>query len=96
MASGFQHIIAFHEDSSGVPSLDSFVRKEYTHDVGAVASQSVMKNDFAGTPNDAFIAQFSYPAGTEPATTTTVAQILTRAKDAVNTFYGNGEAGVAT
>lgn len=97
MATGIQHVIKFHEDSSGVVVLDSFTRREFTHDASfTVAVQQAFKEDFTGSPNDAFTAQFSYPSGSEPATSTTVAQILQRAKDAVNNAFGNGEAGAAT
>lgn len=97
MSTGYQHTIKIHEDSTGTVVLDSFARKAFTHDSSFTASStSVVKNDFVNDGNDAYTVQVSYPTGDEPATSTSLANLLTTAKDAVNNKYGDGEAGDAT
>lgn len=98
MSTGYQHLIKFHEDDTGTPVFDSFTRTAFNHTASfTVATQSAQKEDFTGSPNDAFVVKVNYPSGSEPnLATVTPAVLLQTAKDAVNNKYGNGEAGTPT
>jgi hypothetical protein len=97
MAIGQQYSIKFHEDTTGTPVLDSVRIAQFTHDSSLVSSvTTVKKEDFTGTPNDAFEVKISYPSGSIPSNSTSLATFLTTAVNAVNTALGNGEAGPST
>lgn len=94
MATGYKHTIKIHEDDTGTVVFDSFERKAFNHDGSfTVATTAVVKEDFTGTPNDAFTVQISYPSGSEPALSVSITTLTTTAKNAVNAAFANGEAG---
>ena len=93
MAIGQKMTIKIHEDDAGVVVFDSVQIVPFTHAPGFVGSTTVMKEDFIGSPNDAFIVQVTTDSGNPFSTSQTIAQLTTLAEDAVNAVYGNGEAG---
>lgn len=93
---GQMFVIKIHEDDSGVVVFDSVTITPFTHEAGAVTTTSVVKNDFTGSANDAYTVKFAYPNGSVPASSTTMATLLTNAQNAVNAQFGNGEAGAPT
>ena len=93
MAIGQNMTIKIHEDSTGAVVFDSVTIVEFTHVAGFTGATTVVKNDFTGTPNDAFIVQITTDSANLFATSLTVAAITALAKDAVNAVFGNGEAG---
>lgn len=91
MAVGSQHIVKFHEDSvTGNPVFDSFERRAFTHDATfTTPTTTAFKENFTGTPNDAYIVKVSYPGGTEPApASVTVDDLLADAVAAAALVYG--------
>lgn len=56
----------------------------------------VKKEDFTGTANDTFVVGILYPEATPIASSTTLANLTTMARAAVNAALGAGEAGAST
>jgi hypothetical protein len=96
MAIGQKMTIKIHEDSTGAVVFDSVTIVEFTHVAGFAGATTVVKNDFTGSANDAFIVQITTDSTAPFATTLTVAAITALAKNAVNAVFGNGEAGAPT
>lgn len=93
MAIGQQYTIKVHEDDSGTVVFDSVQIKEFNHVAGFVGATTVKKEDFTGSPNDAFVVQVTYDSTSLPSQATTITQLVTLAKNAVNAAFSNGEAG---
>ena len=96
MAIGQKMTIKIHENDSGVVVFDSATIVEFTHAAGFAGATTVVKNDFTGSVNDAFIVQITTDSTAPFATTLTIAAITALAKNAVNATFGNGEAGSPT
>lgn len=93
MAIGQKMTIKIHEDTGGAVVFDSVSIVPFNHVAGFVGATTVKKEDFTGSPNDAFVVQITTDSLTPFSTGLTVAQITTLATDAVNAVFGNGEAG---
>ena len=93
MPIGIQQITKIYEDpTTGATTLASFTRVPFNHDSSFVASSTaVTKEDFSATVNDAFMVAVSYPAGLEPAFSTTLTAITAAAKAAVVAAFGASE-----
>lgn len=93
MAIGQKMTIKIHEDTGGAVVFDSVSIVPFTHAAGFVGATTVKKEDFTGSPNDAFLVQITTDSGAPFSTTQTIADLTNLAKNAVNAMYGNGEAG---
>jgi uncharacterized protein YijF (DUF1287 family) len=76
---------------SPVITLVSFSAVDFIHESGAATATSVTKDDIAMTINDTYTVKIAYPNGSVPATSTTLANLVTAASSAVTTKYGAGE-----
>ena len=92
MAIGQVMTIKIHENDAGDVVFDSAKIVDFTHLPGFTGATTVIKNDFTGTPNDAFIVQITVANGSEFSTALTIGDITTLATDAVNAVLP-GEAG---
>lgn len=93
MAIGQKLTIKIHENDSGAVVFDSATIVEFTHVAGFTGATTIVKNDFTGSVNDAFIVQVTTDSTAPFSTGLTIAQMTATAKNAVNAVFGNGEAG---
>ena len=93
MAIGVQYTLRLH-DVAGVLTLDSLVRKEFTHPASFVAPVTTVKfEDYTGTTDDAYEVKTSYPTGGEPASSTTVHDLIAAALVAIDAAIAAGQTG---
>lgn len=96
MAIGQKLTIKIHENDAGTVVFDSASIVEFTHVPGFVGATTVFKNDFTGSPNDAFTVQLTTDSTRPFNSNLTIASMTTTATDAVNAAFANGEAGAPT
>lgn len=100
MPIGQVYTIKIHEVDGGDSTtvvFDGVTVKEFTHAAGFSGATTVVKEDFTGTPDDAFVVQVTYAEGSLPDTDAmTIDAMVTLAKNAVNNAFGDGEAGDPT
>ena len=92
MAIGKQFTVKVHEVDANTLVLDRVIFDDFSHDSSFVAAAtSVVKEDFPATDFDAFIVKIAYPSGSVPASSTTLANLLSTASAAIRAKYGNAE-----
>jgi hypothetical protein len=94
MAIGKAHTITINRTGpvgSPVITLVSFSAADFMHEGGFVTTTSVTKDDVAMTINDTYTVKVAYPSGSVPASSTTLANLVTTATNAVTAKYGAGE-----
>lgn len=96
MPIGQKMTIKIHENDSGTVVFDSVQYVDLNHAAGFTGATTVKKEDFTGSPNDAFTVQVTTDSANLFSTSQTIAQLTTLAKNAVNAVYSNGEAGAPT
>lgn len=69
----------------------SLSTSDFVHEVGFVTVASVIKNDLDASTADVYTVKIAYPNGSIPANTTTIANLVTAATNAVVAKYGAGE-----
>lgn len=79
--------------ASGSPviSLVSFNVADFTYESGFTTTTSVVKDDIAQTISDTYTVKVAYPTGSVPASSTTLANLVTTASSAVTAKFGGGE-----
>lgn|SRR5574343_231630 len=94
MAIGTQYIVKLHQNPSGGIVFDSLRRVEFTHDASLTQPFSKVKfDDFPATHRDGFVVSTSYPAGSEPAASTSLAAIIIDAVAEINSALSAGSTG---
>lgn len=76
---------------SPVISLVSFSVADFTYESGFTTATSVTKDDIAQTINDTYTVKVAYPTGSVPASSTTLANLVTTATSAITAKFGGGE-----
>lgn len=64
---------------------------DFVHEAGFTTATSVTKNDVSASTADVYTVKIAYPSGSIPATSTTIANLVTAATNAVTAKYGVGE-----
>lgn len=64
---------------------------DFLHEAGFTTATSVTKNDVYASTADVYTVKVAYPNGSVPATSTTIANLITTATNAVTAKYGVGE-----
>lgn len=60
---------------------------DFLHESGYTTTTSVTKDDVTASTVDTYVVKVAYPSGSIPATSTTIANLVTTATSAVNTKY---------
>lgn len=71
--------------------FQSLVVTDFIHEVGFSTATSVTKNDIYASTADVYTVRVAYPNASVPATSTTIANLVTTATNAVTAKYGVGE-----
>lgn len=98
MAIGTQYNWRIVEDAtSGVAAIAGLTISTFSHDGSfSATATAVVKEDTIGTINDAFRVKVSYPEGSAPAMSVTMATHLANCVSAINTAFPTGGAGAST
>jgi len=86
---GKVHLITVKRD--GALQLVNFEISDFLHEVGFTTATSVVKRNIADTVNDTYVVKVAYPNGSVPATSTTIANLVTTATNAITSALGAGE-----
>lgn len=76
---------------SPVINFVSLSTADFVHEAGFTTATSVVKDDVAQTIDDTYVVKVAYPNGSIPATSTTLANLVTTASAAVTAKFGAGE-----
>ena len=97
MPIGEKITIRVHENKQGALVLDTVDIKSITYTDGAMSTDPVVKKeDFTGTPYDAYTVQLSTTEGSPFSKTQNLNQILQVAKTAITDKFGPDEIGPAS
>ena len=91
MAAGKQYKYKIHEIDANTLAIDSLSIRDIDVVAGFTTSTSVTKEDFPDSNFDAFTVKFGYPMASVPASTLTLAQMLTACSTAIRAKYGDTE-----
>lgn len=90
MATGKMHEITCVRNGASLVFM-SLSTTDFDHVAGFTTATSVIKNDIAASTADVYTVKVAYPSGSIPATSTTIANLVTTASAAVTAKYGAGE-----
>lgn len=91
---GKVHVITINRTGPiGTPviTLVKFDTADFIHEAGFTTATSVVKDDISQTINDTYTVKIAYPNGSVPATSTTLANLVTAASAAVTAKHGASE-----
>ena len=90
---GSEYLVKVHTDATNRLVLDSLTIKPFVYESGAVTVKTVYVNDYPGAHLDSYTVQYAYIVADIPASSTSLATILSNATTEIQAIVPGGVGG---